>query len=149
MYNFKRPVLAIVLVIVLVVSSSACSPAPATQSVPISTPSNTEAAPVVSVDTNDGNYSYVVNGNDKLPKLKRLFGEGTVLTLVVQDLAGNELLRIGDVYRKTTNLNELLGAGEYKALFYDETGALLTPSQEVDDILTLKDRGKADTTSPS
>ncbi|MFN8386695.1 MAG: alpha/beta hydrolase [Anaerolineales bacterium] len=149
MYNFKRPVLAIVLVIVLVVSSSACSPAPATQSVPISTSSNTEAAPVVSADTNDGNYSYIVNGNDKLPKLKRLFGEDTVLTLVVQDLAGNELLRIEDVYRKTTNLNELLGAGEYKALFYDETGALLTPSQEVDDILTLKDRGKADTTSPS
>lgn len=149
MFNFKRPLLGIILVIALVAGSSACSPAPATGSAPTSTTPTAEVVPALTADTNDGTYSYIVNGNDKLPKLKRLYGENTVLTLVAYDLSGTELLRIEDVYHKTTNLNELLGVGEYKLLFYDESGALLTPSQEVDDIVELKAGAKSGSPSSS
>jgi len=135
------------MLIVFVVGSSACSSVPAAEGASNSTTPIAEVDPVIPPAANDGNYSYVINGNDKLPKLKRLYGENTILMLVAYDLAGNELLRIDDVYHKTTNLNELLSAGEYKLLFYDDAGTLLTPSQEVGEILVLKDGAKTDSSS--
>ncbi|GMV34456.1 MAG: hypothetical protein AMXMBFR60_22850 [Chloroflexota bacterium] len=88
---------------------------------------------------NADGYYYMVNGKDKLPKLKRLYGEDTVLTLVAQNPeTGEELLRIDDVYRANANLNELLSPGTYEIFFYDANGAPLTPSQDVGEILKLK-----------
>jgi len=146
---FRRSLFASVLAFVFIAGSVGCSSAPAAET-PSETlpPSNTEVVPPA-MDAGDEAYSYIVNGKDKLPKLKRLYGEDTVLTLVAHDLAGNELLRVEDVYHTATNLNELLGAGEYKILFYDASGALLSPSQEVGGTLILKDGGKTNTPSPT
>lgn len=83
-------------------------------------------------------YYYLVDGKNKLPKLKRLYGDDTVLTIVVTDLDGNQLMRVDDVYHANLDLNKSLGAGEYYAKFYDANGTLLTPSQEVGDTLILK-----------
>ncbi|MBV6396256.1 MAG: hypothetical protein HFACDABA_01854 [Anaerolineales bacterium] len=133
--------------------TAACAPAePDVNMTPLSpaevTATETES-PRATADSSDEAYSYIVNGNDKLPKLMRLYGKQTVLTLVAYDLAGNEILRINDVYHKATNLNELLGAGEYKLLFYDQGGTLLTPNQEVGETLIIKGDAKASTNQSS
>lgn len=141
MLTLKKKISVILLALIFIVASTACLSIP-TQSESNATPSTS--------NTGGGAYTYIVNGKDKLPKLMRLYGEDTILTLVAYDLEDNELLRIEDVYHKNTNLNELLGAGEYKLLFYDDNGTLLTPSQEVGEILILKDGAENNSdTSPS
>lgn len=136
-----------------VVGSAGCASASPTENASAVTPSPSATAVAATIpasmpETSGDTYSYMVNGKNKLPKLKRLYGEDTVLTMVAYDLAGNELLRIEDVYRTTTNLNELLDPGEYKFDFYDESGKLLVPSQEVDDVVTLKGGKGTDSSSP-
>ena len=152
MFTNIRRLLIGVFAFVFVVSSPGCSFPSATESPSvIPTPSSAEVAvptaPISTPNTSDEGYSYIVNGNDKLPKLKRLFGENTVLTLVAYDLVGKELLRIEDVYHTSTNLNLLLAPGEYKIDFYDENGTLLVPSQEVDDVVTIKGGKQTDSNS--
>ncbi len=99
---------------------------------PTSTPS---PSPVVS---NNENAYYRVNGNDKLPKLKRLFGEDTDLTLVLTDSNGKEVLRLEHLYTLQTDLNALVPPGDYTATFYDGNGTKLTPASPVSDTLTIK-----------
>ncbi len=80
-----------------------------------------------------------MNGNDKLPKLKRLYGEDTVLTLVArQPGTGVEVLRIADVYHTHTDLNQELAPGSYEVLFYDASGKLLSPSADVGEVVVIK-----------
>lgn len=155
MFTMIRRLLIGIFALIFIVSSFGCSSPLATESPSaITPPANTAVAatmapPISTPNTSGETYSYIVNGNNKLPKLKRLFGENTILTLVVYDLMGNELFRIEDVYHTSTNLNELLAPGEYKLDFYDEHGTLLVPSQEVDDVVTIKAGKETDSSSPS
>lgn len=103
--------------------------------VPTSDTPTPSPSPVVS---NNENAYYRVNGNDKLPKLKRLFGEDTDLTLVLTDSNGKEVLRLEHLYTLQTDLNALVPPGDYTATFYDGNGTKLTPASPVSDTLTIK-----------
>jgi len=113
-------------------------PAP-TRAAPRRTPPASSPTGAPSRPGPPGEYAYIVNGNDKLPKLKRLYGEDTVLTLVArQPGTGVEVLRIADVYHTHTDLNQELAPGSYEVLFYDASGKLLSPSADVGEVVVIK-----------
>ncbi len=121
-------------------AADAGTPAPApTRAAPKRTPPASSATAAPSRPDRPGEYAYIVNGNDKLPKLKRLYGEDTVLTLVArQPGTGVEVLRIADVYHAHTDLNQELAPGSYEVLFYDASGKLLSPSADVGEVVVIK-----------
>lgn len=121
-------------------AADAGTPAPApTRAAPKRTPPASSATAAPSRPDRPGEYAYIVNGNDKLPKLKRLYGEDTVLTLVArQPGTGVEVLHIADVYHTHTDLNQELSPGSYEVLFYDASGKLLSPGADVGEVVVIK-----------
>lgn len=118
--------------------ASTAAPSP-TRAAPKRTPPASSPTASQSRPDRPGEYVYIVNGNDKLPKLKRLYGEDTVLTLVArQPGTGVEVLRIADVYHAHTDLNQELPPGSYEVLFYDASGKLLSPSADVGELVVIK-----------
>jgi hypothetical protein len=88
--------------------------------------------------THPDDPGWIVNGKDKIPKLQRLLITTENVRAVVSDLEGKQLAEIKDVFHKRTNLNSLLGPGQYQLQFFDKDNRPIKLSQEVAEILRLK-----------
>lgn len=82
--------------------------------------------------------AWVVNGANKLPKLKRLLGSNDIVKCVMKDSAGKEVLSIEDILHKHTDLNELLEQGVYQVTFYDEKGKVIALPEEFKTTVRIK-----------
>ena len=82
--------------------------------------------------------AWLVNGKDKLPKLKRLMGDSENVKAVFSDAEGKVLLELEDVLNKHSDLNASLERGEYKVVFYDESGKVIELPEEFSDMVRIK-----------
>ncbi len=71
---------------------------------------------------NPNSPAWLVNGKDKLPKLRKLVAGHDPVKAVFKSSAGTEVLTIEDIIHKHSDLNKLLDRGEYVVTFYDENG---------------------------
>lgn len=81
--------------------------------------------------------AWVVNGANKLPKLKRVLDPHTNVKCVISD-GGKEVLVIEDVLNKHTDLNAALDRGEYTISFYDEQGKQIKLPEEFKSMVRIK-----------
>jgi len=109
---------------------------------PVASPSTnpTPAAPAaVSRKQPAANESaWIVNGANKLPKLKRLVGDNDFVRVVVQDLDGKTVAEFDDILNRRTDLNQLVGAGQFRLQFFNREGRAIDLTQPVGEILRLK-----------
>ena len=82
--------------------------------------------------------AWIVNGANKLPKLKRVLSGHEVVKVTIKDAKGNIVSQIEDVLNKHTDLNELLERGEYALNFYDESGAEILLPEEFRSMVRIK-----------
>ncbi len=82
--------------------------------------------------------AWIVNGANKLPKLKRVLSGHEVVKVTIKDAKGNIVSQIEDVLNKHTDLNELLERGEYALNFYDEGGAEILLPEEFRSMVRIK-----------
>jgi len=82
--------------------------------------------------------AWLVNGNNKLNKLKRLLGQQGKVKAVIYDLGGNEVLVIDDVLNQYTNLNEMVGRGKFLVKFFDEAGERIQIEEGIPERVKLK-----------
>lgn len=81
---------------------------------------------------------WVVNGANKLPKLKRVLAGHDIVKAVVTDSKGNVVVEIADVLNSFTDLNALLDRGEYGMKFYDADGTLIPLPEEFNSAVRIK-----------
>jgi len=81
---------------------------------------------------------WVVNGTNKLPKLKRVLAGHDTVKAVVTDGKGNIVVEIPDVLNHFTDLNELLDRGEYSMKFYDADGKVIPLPEEFNSAVRIK-----------
>jgi len=96
----------------------------------------TTTKPGKTIDPNQP--AWVVNGANKLPKLKRLLDPHEVVKCVMKDGSGKEVLSIEDILHKHTDLNTLLERGDYVVTFYDENGKVIPLPEEFKTTLRIK-----------
>jgi len=82
--------------------------------------------------------AWIVNGANKLPKLKKVLSGHEVVKVTVKDAKGNTVSEIEDVLNKHTDLNELLERGEYALNFYDESGKQILLPEEFRSMVRIK-----------
>ena len=82
--------------------------------------------------------AWIVNGTNKLPKLKRVLSGNSVVKVVVINSGGKTVFEIEDVLNKHTDLNELLERGEYALKFYDEDGTEILLPEEFRSMVRIK-----------
>lgn len=82
--------------------------------------------------------AWMVNGNNKMPKLKRILGDQDYVKAVFTDLKGNTILEVEDILNKHSDLNEALERGEYKVTFYDKSGQVIEIPEEFSDSVRIK-----------
>ncbi len=82
--------------------------------------------------------AWVVNGANKLPKLKRILGSNDIVKCIISDGSGKEVLVIEDVLHKHTDLNLALERGEYVVTFFDEKGKQITLPEEFKSTVRIK-----------
>ena len=97
---------------------------------------NTAVKPGKVIDPNAP--AWVVNGTNKLPKLKRVLSGHSTVKVVVTDGSGKVVTEIEDVLNKHTDLNELLDRGEYGMKFYDEEGKEIPLPEEFNSAVRIK-----------
>ncbi len=66
--------------------------------------------------------AWIVNGVNKMSKLKRLMAPHTTVKAVFYDSKGKMITEVEDVLNKHTDLNEILDRGMYPVKFFDEKG---------------------------
>lgn len=81
---------------------------------------------------------WVVNGTNKLPKLKRVLSGHDVVKAVVTNDKGEIVATIEDVLHVFTDLNALLERGEYGMQFYDADGSLIPLPEEFNSAVRVK-----------
>ncbi|MFI5172854.1 MAG: hypothetical protein ACHQFW_10710 [Chitinophagales bacterium] len=95
-------------------------------------------------DTSAENYidpnapAWIVNGTNKMAKLKRVLAGHSVVKVVVTDSNGKVLFEETDVLNKHTDLNEQLDRGEYNLKFYDEDGSEILLPEEFRSAVRIK-----------
>ncbi len=82
--------------------------------------------------------AWIANGKDKLPKLQRVCGTTDNVRAVFFDMKGVKVAEIKDVFHEHTDVNKLLGAGEFTFQFYDKDGNLLKSTGELKEAVRLK-----------
>lgn len=82
--------------------------------------------------------AWMVNGNNKMPKLKRILGDRDYVKAVFSDLNGNKILEIEDILNKHSDLNEALERGEYIVTFFDKEGNKIDIPEEFSDSVRIK-----------
>ena len=82
--------------------------------------------------------AWIVNGKDKLPKLQRVCGTTDNVRAVFIDQQANKVGEVIDVFRQHTDVNKLLGKGEFTLQFYDKDGTLLNSTAEFKQSVILK-----------
>jgi hypothetical protein len=105
---------------------------------PVKTAGAATAQKVFTKSDDPRDPAWIINGNNKIPKLQRLLGTTDNVRVVVRDVQGKQVLEIKDVFRKRSNLNELVPHGEYRLEFFDKDGKTIKLTQEVGEILRLK-----------
>ncbi len=82
--------------------------------------------------------AWIVNGNNKMPKLERLLATTENVRVVVLGLDGEQIAEIKDVFHQHTDLNKVVGSGQFRLEFYDKDGKPIKKTMEVGEILRLK-----------
>jgi len=82
--------------------------------------------------------AWIANGKDKLPKLQRVCGTTDNVRAVFYDAKGVKAAEIKDVFHQHTDVNKLLGAGDFTFKFYDKEGRLLKSTGELKQAVRLK-----------
>jgi hypothetical protein len=82
--------------------------------------------------------AWIVNGANKLPKLKRLVGNHEFVRAIIRDSDGKIVHEIDDILNRHTDLNQLLGAGQFDLKFVDRDGRQIELTQPVGDKVRLK-----------
>jgi len=82
--------------------------------------------------------AWIANGKDKLPKLQRVCGTTDHVRAVFYDAKGTKVAEVKDVFRQHTDVNKLLGAGDFTFEFYDKEGRLLKSTGELKQAVRLK-----------
>ena len=85
-----------------------------------------------------GESAWIVNGSNKMSKLKRLVGNNDIVRAVVRNLDGKVVADIPDILNSHTDLNKRLGAGEFRLEFLDRDGRRIELSQPVGESVRLK-----------
>ncbi len=95
-----------------------------------STPIIEAAGKAPKAEINPNEPALVINGANKMPKMKRALAGNDVVKAVITDSSGKAVLTIEDFLNKHTDLNSELERGEYKLVFYDAEGEIIPmPSQ--------------------
>lgn len=97
---------------------------------------NPQTKPGKTIDPNAP--AWVVNGANKLPKLKHVLEPHNMVKCVIIDASGKEVLVIEDVLHKHTDLNEALDRGEYRIAFFDEKGKQINLPEEFKSMVRIK-----------
>ncbi len=85
-----------------------------------------EEEPVITQQPDEsGKPSWIVNGRDKMHKLRRLLAGNASVDAIVYDMNGKEVIRIEDILNQCTDLNELLPRGMYTVKFINQSGKVL------------------------
>jgi hypothetical protein len=82
--------------------------------------------------------AWIANGKDKLPKLQRVCGTTDNVRADFFDAKGTKVAEVKDVFHQHTEVNKLLGAGEFTFQFYDKDGKLLKSTGELKEAVRLK-----------
>ncbi len=82
--------------------------------------------------------AWIANGKDKMPKLQRVCGTTENVCAVFFDMKGDKVAEVKDVFHQHTDVNKLLGAGEFTFQFYDKEGNLLKSTGELKKAVRLK-----------
>ncbi|MBL9176696.1 MAG: hypothetical protein JNM65_01460 [Verrucomicrobiaceae bacterium] len=82
--------------------------------------------------------AWIANGKDKLPKLQRVCGTTDNVRAVFYDAKGVKAAEIKDVFHQHTDVNKLLGTGDFTFEFYDKEGRLLKSTGELKQAVRLK-----------
>ncbi len=103
-------------------------------------PSARDAKPQVIAAQNlkPGEPALLINGKSKFAKLERLLATTEPVRLVAFDMSGKQILEIEDVFRKRTELNSLLGSGEFRLQFLSKDGQRIKMTMDVPDVVKLK-----------
>jgi hypothetical protein len=85
-----------------------------------------------------GGPALLINGKSKFAKLERLLETRDGVRLVAWNLDGRQVLEIEDVFNRRTDLNALLGPGQFRLHFLDRTGQRLKMTLDVPEVVRLK-----------
>ncbi len=133
--------LFLVLCIIVVGSAHADEPAKAPTQTPAEAKAQLHVIPPgekVQKAQTAADPAWIANGKDKLPKLQRVCGTTDNLRAVFFDMKGVQVAEIKDVFHQHTDVNKLLGAGEFTFQFYDKDGKLLKSTGELKEAVRLK-----------
>ena len=98
-----------------------------------------EEEPVVTETSDDaGKPSWIVNGRDKMNKLRRLLAGNSTVDAVIYDSNGREVITIEDILQQCTDLNELLPRGIYTVTFINGSGKVLGEDGSLPDKVRIK-----------
>ena len=86
----------------------------------------------------DTDPAWIANGRDKLPKLQRVCGTTDNVRAVFFDATGAKVAEVSDVFHRHTDVNKLLGKGDFTFQFYDKDGKLLKSTGELKEAVRLK-----------
>ena len=82
--------------------------------------------------------AWVVNGTNKLPKLKRVLNGHSNVKVVITDSKGKVVAEVADVLNQHTDLNELLERGEYGMQFFDVDSTAIPLPEEFNSAVRIK-----------
>ena len=98
-----------------------------------------EEEPVVTETSDDaGKQSWIVNGRDKMNKLRRLLAGNSTVDAVIYDSNGRDVITIEDILQQCTDLNELLPRGIYTVTFINGSGKVLGEDGSLPDKVRIK-----------
>jgi hypothetical protein len=91
-----------------------------------------------SEENSSKSQAWIVNGKDKMHKMRRLLGENEKVTAVIYDLNGKELHKIEDVLYTYTDLNAMLDRGEYVLKFFRANGSQIAVEKGIPEVVRIK-----------
>jgi len=98
-----------------------------------------EAAPVIRKDAAANEPAWIVNGNNKLPKIQRVLGTTDNVRAVFRDTSGRQLAEVRDLFHQHTDVNKLVPAGDVRIEFYDQEGKLILQTSDLKDAVKIKE----------
>ncbi len=113
-------------------------PNAAADAAPVPTTKNAKPQVVTAQNLKPEEAALVINGKSKFAKLERLLATTEPVRLVAFDMSGRQILEIEDVFHKRTELNSLLGSGEFRLHFLGKDGQRLKMTMDVPDVVRLR-----------
>jgi myo-inositol-hexaphosphate 3-phosphohydrolase len=106
--------------------------------VELKSPPTAISTPRVNSHTSPDEPTWIINGKNKMPKLRQLLGTTENVCVIVYDLEDKQVAEIRDMLDQQTDLNKLVGTGQNRLKFLDENGNPIRLTQEVANVLRLK-----------